>query len=106
MSAEWYNNEKLLVIVGFGHGTVTAGGDLIVLNVNTGEAVNLYPVNSKDVKNQVTSAVRKENTIEVNVRLYEDDNMLSYREEKRILTIEEDKEGNIIIPEERTVPQD
>ena len=105
MAVEWYDNDRLLVVIGFGHGTVTAGGDLIVLDVNTGKAVNLYPVNSKDVKNQVTSAVRNGNTIEVNVRLYEDDNMVNFKEEKRILTIEEDKEGNLIIPDEKTVPQ-
>lgn len=105
MAVEWYDNDRLLVVIGFGHGTVTAGGDLIVLDVNSGKAVNLYPVNSKDVKNQVTSAIRNGNTIEVNVRLYEDDNMVSYKEEKRILTIEEDKEGNLIIPDEITVPQ-
>lgn len=104
MSVEWYDNERLLVVVGLGYGTVTAGGDLIVLDVNSGKAVNLYPVNSNDTKQQVVSAVRTDNTIEVALRIYEDDTMNNFKEEKRSLTIEEDKEGNILITNETPIP--
>ncbi|MDA8228339.1 MAG: DUF4652 domain-containing protein [Desulfitobacterium hafniense] len=39
----WENDNSLLVIVGYAYGTVSPGGDLIRLNVDTGRAEMVYP---------------------------------------------------------------
>jgi hypothetical protein len=105
MFVEWFDNENVLVTMGLGYGTVTFGGDLILLNVNTGKTFNIYPEYSMDNKNQVVNVVRKENTLELTLRLYEDDNLISYKEEKRIFTFKEDESIGLILTEINRIPQ-
>ncbi|WP_163195153.1 DUF4652 domain-containing protein [Clostridium thermarum] len=105
MFVEWFDNENVLTVVGYGYGTVTAGGDLIFLNVNTGTAFNVYPENSMDYKNQVVNVVKTDDTLELTLRLYEDDSMTSYKMEKRIFNYKEDETNGLILTEVSRIPQ-
>lgn len=42
--AEWLDNENLLVIVGLGYGTVSQGGEVFKLNINTASTELVYAV--------------------------------------------------------------
>lgn len=43
----WLNNEEFLTIVGYAHGTVSTGGDLLKVNRVTGKAEMMYPAYQK-----------------------------------------------------------
>lgn len=104
MFVEWFDNENVLTVVGYGYGTVTAGGDLILLNVNTGTAYNVYPENSMDYKNQVVNVVKADDTIELTLRLYDDDSMTSYKKEKRVFNYKEDETNGLVLTEINRIP--
>lgn len=43
----WLNNKEFLTIIGFTHGTVSTGGDLVKVNRVTGQAEMIYPTHHK-----------------------------------------------------------
>ncbi|MHC6178417.1 DUF4652 domain-containing protein [Clostridium sp. JNZ X4-2] len=68
---EWVDNENILVVIGGSQGTVAKGGDLYMLNVNKDEAALLIKTPSK--KQQIMSAQKNENDINLKVDVYDDD---------------------------------
>lgn len=75
---EWLDNENVLVIIGFGHGTVTKGGNLYILNLNSNKNYIVY--DTKDPKKEIMKIeiARKDGTTEVKLpmNIYEDDNYM------------------------------
>lgn len=43
----WLSNEEFLTIIGYAHGTVSTGGDLVKVNWTTGQAEMIYPAYQK-----------------------------------------------------------
>lgn len=81
---EWFDNNNLMVIISKAHGTVSQGGNLYKVNIKTGQATELY--NTKDNRKQVINAVKKGHKIELQVLIYEDDELLkSHKETKTII---------------------
>lgn len=93
-AVQWIDNEKLLVIVGHGQGTVDRGGDLYILNINTSQVVKADPLNSLNIsdKRQITKILSVKllstNEVETKVEIlvYDDDNYnISHNEEGTII---------------------
>ncbi|WP_368489057.1 DUF4652 domain-containing protein [Clostridium sp. BJN0013] len=68
---EWADGKNLLVIIASSHGTLAKGGDLYMLNVNTGEVSLLIKDSSK--KQQIMSVQKDGNNINLKVNIYDDD---------------------------------
>ncbi|MFL0196129.1 DUF4652 domain-containing protein [Clostridium sp. WILCCON 0269] len=68
---EWADGQNLLVVIGASQGTLAKGGDLYMLNVNTGEITLLIKTTSK--KQQIMSAEKNGNNINLKVNVYDDD---------------------------------
>ncbi|OFI06851.1 hypothetical protein CLOACE_06440 [Clostridium acetireducens DSM 10703] len=74
---EWLDDENVLVVIGHAYGTISKGGNIYVLNTNTGECNLLY--DTKDNKREIISCkVESRNSktanIKINMNIYEDDN--------------------------------
>ncbi|WP_333886906.1 DUF4652 domain-containing protein [Clostridium sp.] len=68
---EWADEKNILVVVASSHGTLAKGGDLYMLNVNTGETSLLIKDSSK--KKQIMSAQKEGDNINLKVNIYDDD---------------------------------
>ena len=68
---EWADNKNIFVIIGSSHGTVSKGGDLYMLNVDSNEVALLIKTPSK--KQQIMSAQKSGNNINLKVNVYDDD---------------------------------
>jgi hypothetical protein len=85
---KWVDDNNLLVIVGLGHGTVTRGGILYLMNADTGKLVNADIERKIDTsqgnKVEITKvpAIRS-NELDVEINIYEDDNLMKSHIEKR-----------------------
>ncbi|CAG7838829.1 hypothetical protein Z959_07155 [Clostridium novyi B str. ATCC 27606] len=80
---EWFDDNNLMVIIGNAHGTVSQGGNLYKLDINTGETTEIY--NTKDKKKQVLSVKRHGDKLNLNILVYENDELLdSHKESKTI----------------------
>lgn len=82
---EWYDEENLIVIVGFSHGTVSPGGEIFKVNINTGSTELIYGVES-DLE-QVVSFKRANNELQLQVIIYKDDQMNEYTTEQRTIPL-------------------
>ena len=82
---EWFDDNNLMVVVSRAHGTVSQGGILYKVNIETGQATELY--NTKDNKKQVVYAVKKGDKIDVQILVYEDDDLLESHEETKTITV-------------------
>lgn len=85
----WYDNDSVLTIIGLVHGTVSRGGDLYHLNLNT---LELTPILELPVKEEVADFSIEGNQLTYDVHVYEDDEMNKGYMETRTLdlsTIEE-----------------
>lgn len=92
---EWYDNDSVLTIIGLVHGTVTRGGDLYHLNLNT---LELTPIIELPVKEEVADFSLEGNQLTYEVHVYEDDQMSKGYMETRTLdltTIEEKLKNNL-----------
>lgn len=69
---EWADDENLLVIIGSSHGTISKGGNLYMINVNTGETSLVLETPNK--KQQIMSVKKSDNNLNLKVTVYEDDN--------------------------------
>lgn len=67
---QWADAENLMFIVGSAHGTVSKGGNLYLLNVSTGKVSTI--LETPDKKQQIVSAKKSENNINLKVNVYED----------------------------------
>lgn len=68
---EWADGKNLFVVVASSHGTLAKGGDLYMLNVNTGEVSLLIKDSNK--KQQIMSVQKDGNNINLKVNIYDDD---------------------------------
>lgn len=85
---QWLDDKNLLVIIGYGFGTITKGGDLFIVNIDTGSTYSVYK--TQDDKKEITDVekiVSNDGSINLKLKLnvYEDENYLkSHMEEKLI----------------------
>ncbi|KEI03874.1 hypothetical protein ADU80_09380 [Clostridium botulinum] len=82
---EWFDDNNLMVIIGSAHGTVSQGGNLYKVNVNTGETTEIY--NTKDKKRQVLSAKLNGDKLNLNILVYENDDLLDSHKESKTINI-------------------
>lgn len=82
-SLERLDDENLLIIIGFAHGTVARGGDVYVLNINTGEAKPLYVSNQSGAE-QVIDIMNSELELDLTIIRY-DENMNNYETFKGVI---------------------
>jgi hypothetical protein len=83
MYIEWLNNESLLVIVGYGNGTVSQGGELFKLNINNASIELVYGVQND--REQVVSVKKGKNELILQMVIYKDDQMNGYTTEQRTI---------------------
>lgn len=69
---EWVDNENLLVVVGSSQGTVSKGGNLYMLNITTGNTSTI--IETPDKKQQIMSAKKSGNNINLKLTVYDDGN--------------------------------
>jgi hypothetical protein len=90
---KWIDDENLLVIIGFGYGTIDLGGELYILNINTAQcrkvdAQQSLILNDKSQITKINSiTMESENKFIANVEVlvYDDDNYItSHREEGKV----------------------
>lgn len=94
LALEWINDEKLLIIVGSGYGTISHGGDLFILDINKNETqkVNTQEVIKIDQKVPITKILsvninaKKELVVEFEYLVYEDSNNTKMHTEKASIT--------------------
>lgn len=82
---EWIDNENIVIIVGMGYGTVSMGGNLYKVNVNTGKTEVLY--DTKNEKKEVISLKKVDNKLELNILVYDDDNFDKNHTEKKTINL-------------------
>jgi len=93
-AVKWIDDENLLVIVGYGYGMVDGGGELYILNVNTGLTAKADPQNTANLNNltEITKikSVKAVNSntlsIDTEVLVYEDNNKNDNHLENRTIT--------------------
>lgn len=67
---EWADNKNLLVVIGYSAGSVSKGGDLYILNVDTGHNEILIKMPNK--KEQIISVEKNGNAVNLKVNVYDD----------------------------------
>lgn len=72
MHLEWWDDENVLVVMGYAYGTLSRGGSLYLLNVETAEVSPVYI--PPDDKRQVISGKKLGNKVQLDTLVYEDDN--------------------------------
>lgn len=87
---KWIDDDNFLVIVGFGHGTVTRGGALYLMNVTTGKLVNADVERKIDLsqgnKVEITKVIAiRSNELDVEVNMFEDANLTKSHRETRAI---------------------
>jgi len=70
----WYNEEEILVIVGYAYGTVSPGGEVVRVNIDTGESEIIYAPEGN--RQQVTDLELKGGKLLLTITTFED-NMLN-----------------------------
>ncbi|QXE19064.1 DUF4652 domain-containing protein [Clostridium sp. 001] len=68
---EWADDKNLLVVIGYSNGSISKGGDLYMLNVDTGDNEILIKMPSK--KQQIMSAEKNGDIVNLKVNVYDDD---------------------------------
>lgn len=72
---QWYDNNNIFVIIGYGQGTLSPGGNVYLLNINDLKTTAIYEENSAG-KRQIISIDKSMSKINFKVLIYEDDNYL------------------------------
>ncbi|MBU5485084.1 DUF4652 domain-containing protein [Clostridium sp. MSJ-11] len=80
---QWLDDENLLLIIGFPYGTVTKGGNLYMLNMQSNNNYLVYE--TKDEKKEVTSLekINRDGTLDLklNLNVYEDEEFNKFHKE-------------------------
>jgi hypothetical protein len=79
---QWFDNQYLLTVVGFGMGTVSKGGDLYLVNVDTGKSTMIYE--TIGFNEEIIRVEKGEGTLQLKVRVFTD-HMDNYRDEDRVI---------------------
>lgn len=94
LSICFWDDENILVTIGLGYGTVTMGGNLYVLNINSGKSAVIE--DTKDPKKQIANVRKDGNNLKYDIIVYEDDNLMKYHVENKVLTDYNEKMNDII----------
>ena len=81
---EFWNSTNLFIIVGFGYGTVSVGGNVYNLDLNTGIISIIYA--TLDKKREVISMNKTANGLKLKINVYEDANYLKSHSENLYLS--------------------
>lgn len=73
---EWWDDKNLLIVIGLGYGTISQGGSLYSLNIETGKLSLVYKVNDKQNVVAVTKVKNKDSNYDLYIKMlvFEDDN--------------------------------
>lgn len=95
-AVKWVTDETLLVIVGYGYGTISPGGKLYLLNIGTADTIIADPLNTAKLDESKNSQVTKildiryskDKPLEIDaeVTIYDDKEFISSHTEKRTIT--------------------
>lgn len=95
-AVKWITDETLLIIVGYGYGTISPGGKLYLLNVDKADTIAADPLNSAKLDEKKNSQISKildirysegkPLEIDVEVTIYDDDAFINSHTEKRTVT--------------------
>lgn len=81
MHIEWWDNENVLVIMGYPYGTMTKGGNLYLLNVETSKLSPVYIPDDNRI--QVTSAKKLGSKVQLELVVFDnEDHSKSHSEER------------------------
>ncbi|MBC2579612.1 DUF4652 domain-containing protein [Clostridium sp. DJ247] len=69
---QWADGENLLVVIGSAHGTVSKGGNLYLLNVNSGKMFTVLEI--PDKKQEIMSVEKNNDSLKLKVNVYDDNN--------------------------------
>lgn len=86
---DWYDDHSVFITIGLVHGTVTRGGDLYHLDLNT---LELTPIIELPIKEEVVDFSIEDHQLTYEVHIYEDDQMSEGYMETRILELSTIKE--------------
>lgn len=98
---EWWDDENILLIYGLGFGTTTRGGDLYLMDINTGKVTLIYSTNSKAA--EVTKASRVNNDIQLLINVYDDDSFMTEKSHRESGIIKEYKLGQKVVIERKVI---
>ncbi|MCY6371512.1 DUF4652 domain-containing protein [Clostridium ganghwense] len=84
-SIEWIDDENIISIVGLGYGTVALGGNVYKINTKTGKTTLLY--DTKNSRKQVISAKKVENKLELQILVYDDEELMKNHTEKMVIDL-------------------
>lgn len=93
LSVCFFDDENILVTIGLGYGTVTMGGNLYVLNINSGKSAVID--DTKDEKKQIANVRKDGNNLKYDIIVYEDDNLTKYHVENKVITDYNEKINDI-----------
>jgi hypothetical protein len=77
---EWYDDENMLVVFGYGYGTLSLGGDLYLFNINTNKFTAVYDI--KDKKNQIISVQKSGENLLLFMEIYDDESWSKHHKEQ------------------------
>lgn len=85
---QWWDDKNLLVTIGYGFGTITKGGDLFIVNIDTGNTYSVYK--TQDDKREVIDVEKVSNndgsiSIKLKLNVYEDENYLESHVEEKVI---------------------
>lgn len=92
----WYDNETLLVIIGYDTGTITQGGNVYTININTEERKKIIETNEKE---EIVNLRYYDNNIILEVVKWTDDNYIDYEYYNKYIDVE-------ILPSEAIIIDD
>lgn len=81
--AEWFDNNHLLVIVGNAYGTITRGGQLYMVDVNSLKVIPVYLTDN--LKKEVTAVNRTNDGYKLSINIYDDDEYIKCHTEEVFL---------------------
>jgi hypothetical protein len=84
MYVDFIDDDNLIVVIGNAYGTVSLGGNLYMVNVNTGKSALL--IDTKNNKVQVTKASKVSGGIKYTEAVY-DDNMINHQDAEKTLDL-------------------
>ncbi|MBZ9689419.1 DUF4652 domain-containing protein [Clostridium estertheticum] len=93
---EWWDNEHLIIVAGYGYGTIEYGSEVYSLNVNTAELSTLYQ--RKDKKQQIVDFKVVGKDLIFQLLIYDDDTYNDYHKGSGKMTLSQlDKSSDIQI---------
>ena len=91
---EWTNDGKLMVIVGLAYGTLVRGGDIYLLDIDTGKSALIYKSNT-EIGEEAAVIEMKEEFLAVYLMKYLDNNKTTGTVEETALLLDEVADENI-----------